>query len=253
MRILTAVPVYNEQAHVHSVLDSIAPLAEDLLVIDDGSQDATPDLLAQRNDIFNIRHPKNLGYGAALASAFNFALEQGYDALITLDCDGQHQPSFLPRFRESIENADIVSGSRYLQDFAEDSHAPQDRRAINRTITQEINQQLNLQLTDSFCGFKAYSAKAMSSFHITENGYAMPLQLWVQAVAANLKIVELPVPRIYLDEKRSFGGTLDDSKIRLAHYRQALADNIKANGLKPMPSLVEADPATAVSSRCGCY
>lgn len=251
MKILTAVPVYNEQRHVHAVLDSIAPLSDDLLVVDDGSQDQTPQMLLQRQDIYTIQHPRNLGYGAALRSAFQFALDGGYDALITLDCDGQHQPTFLPQFRKAIETADIVSGSRYLQDFAQDGQAPQDRRTINRTITSQLNDLFGWNLTDAFCGFKAYSAHALRQFDITEDGYAMPLQLWSQAYAAGLSIRELAVPRIYLDEKRSFGGTLDDSAIRLEHYRHVLQTSLQDLGLEQqflVPIAGDCHPA----SPCRC-
>lgn len=253
MKILTAVPVYNEERHVHAVLDAIVPLADDLLVVDDGSQDQTSQLLLQRQDIYTIQHPRNLGYGAALRSAFQFAIRGEYDALITLDCDGQHQPTFLPRFRQAIQHADIVSGSRYLEDFEVDSSAPADRRSINRTITNELNQKLGFRLTDAFCGFKAYSARAIRSFDVTEYGYAMPLQLWVQAYAAGLKIQEIAVPRIYLDENRSFGGNLDDARIRLEHYRQVLDASLHQLGAEhwsPDWSIREVSSGSAPDCHC---
>ena len=107
---------------------------------------------------------------------------------------------------------DIVSGSRYLQQFAGDSRPPADRQRINRQITDELNRRLGLDLTDAFCGFKAYRVSALRTLRLTETGYAMPIELWVQAVAAGLTIIELPVPLIYLDESRSFGGELDDAR-----------------------------------------
>jgi dolichol-phosphate mannosyltransferase len=79
-----------------------------------------------------------------------------------------------------------------------------------------------LQLTDAFCGFKAYRVESLQKLDLTEQGYAMPLELWVQAAHAGLKIVEVAVPLIYLDEKRSFGGSLDDAERRLAHYREVI-------------------------------
>ncbi|MGE3314222.1 MAG: glycosyltransferase family 2 protein, partial [Planctomycetaceae bacterium] len=64
--------------------------------------------------------------------------------------------------------------------------------------------------------------EVLPKFRITELGYAMPLQLWVQAVAAGMRIVEFPVPRVYLDEARSFGGSLDDARRRMAYYEEVL-------------------------------
>ena len=90
--------------------------------------------------------------------------------------------------------------------------------SINRDITALLNDRLDLQLTDAFCGFKAYRVESLRHFDVTELGYAMPLQHWVQAVAAGLRIVEFPVPLVYLEEERSFGGSLDDARRRKAYY-----------------------------------
>ena len=67
---------------------------------------------------------------------------------------------------------------------------------------------MGFDLTDAFCGFKAYRVEALAKLQVTETGYAMPLELWVQAACQKLSVVEVAVPRIYLDESRSFGGTL---------------------------------------------
>jgi dolichol-phosphate mannosyltransferase len=127
-----------------------------------------------------------------------------------------------PVSQDGLRPADIVSGSRYLKVFEGDSRPPESRRRINETITAEINARLGLELTDAFCGFKAYTRRALSALHVTEFGYAMPLEVWVQASAAGLRVVELPVPLLYLDLARSFGGALDDAETRLAYYRGVL-------------------------------
>jgi len=244
-RFLTALPVYNEQDHVNPVLDQVVRHAPDVLVVDDGSTDGTSALLAarqaQRRDITVIRHETNRGYGAALATAFTAALAARDDGgrfagLVTIDCDGQHQPQLIPSFIAAVGDADdpsvdIVSGSRYLRQFPGDSQAPASRRQINQQITAEINRRLGLSLTDAFCGFKAYSRRALLTLTVTEPGYAMPLEVWVQAATAGLVIRELPVPLVYLDASRSFGGSLDDAATRLAHYREVLDRAAGAAGL----------------------
>ena len=135
-----------------------------MLVVDDGSTDGTSELLAARDDIRLIRHPANQGYGAALRSAFDFAVRGGYDVLVTIDCDGQHQPQLIPKFVERCwtGDVDIVSGSRYLRRFPGDSDPPEERRRINQLITEEVNRRLGLSLTDAFCGFKAYRVAALA-------------------------------------------------------------------------------------------
>lgn len=227
-RLLTALPVFNEAQHLTGVLDLVVKNADDILVVDDGSSDATAELLArrlkERNDIQVVTHPENRGYGAALRTAFCYARKNGYDTLVTIDCDGQHEPQRIRQIADlCTEEIDIVSGSRYLDAQLDTTgHVPEDRRNINHTITAELNERLGLDLTDTFCGFKAYRVAALSQLRLTDPGYAMPLELWVQAAHCQLRIVEVAVPRIYLEEKRSFGGSLDDANKRIVHYRKVI-------------------------------
>ena len=224
-RILTALPVFNEEDHVQAVLDHVRQHADNILVVDDGSSDGTSQLLVQQAGIDTVVHKVNKGYGAALVSAFDYAVQNQFDILITIDCDGQHQPQLIPELaRQLIDDPkiDMLSGSRYLKAFDGQSLPPEDRRAINMQITEWINKNLCLNLTDAFCGFKAYRVASLPQLNITDFGYAMPLQLWVQAVAANWNIVAHPVPLVYLEEERSFGGSLDDGRKRLAYYREVL-------------------------------
>jgi glycosyltransferase involved in cell wall biosynthesis len=232
---LTALPVYNEAKNVATVLTEVCRHAADILVVDDGSSDATPELLqqlqTQNAQIAVLRHAQNSGYGAALLSAFDYAIQHNYEGVVTIDCDGQHVPQRIPNFIEACQTVDIVSGSRYLKKYEGDSDPPPQRLYINQQITAEINERLGLHLTDAFCGFKAYKTAALKKMTITELGYAMPLELWVQAAAAKLSILEIPVPLIYLDATRSFGVALDHAATRLEYYHTVLNRAMQAAGM----------------------
>jgi glycosyltransferase involved in cell wall biosynthesis len=250
-RVLVALPVYNEFSHVNPVLDEVVRYAGDVLVVDDGSTDGTSDLLIARQDVDVLRHETNQGYGAALITAFQYAIENPYDVLVTIDCDGQHEPQRIGQLVAACGNADIVSGSRYLRNKDQAQRAPAERRQINTQITRELNECLGLSLTDAFCGFKAYRVPALAKLSITEPGYGMPLELWVQAVRLGLRIVELPVPLIYLEEARSFGGSLDDGRKRLEYYHRVLDKAMAAAGLE----CLEGDSHEAVDEetpKTGC-
>jgi glycosyltransferase involved in cell wall biosynthesis len=229
-RTLTALPVFNEVRHVTSVLDQVVRNAGDVLVVDDGSTDGTRDVLAQRSDVIVVTHAENRGYGAALRTAFDYAVAHGYDVLVTIDCDGQHEPQRIQQLVDACEGVDIVSGSRYLG--------------------VEINCRLNLKLTDAFCGFKAYRVEALKKLRLTDSGYAMPLELWVQAAFHGLKIVELAVPLIYLDEKRSFGGSLDDSGTRLAYYHAVIERAVQACRSECRPHVLPTFQCTPMYQGC---
>jgi len=231
MRLLTALPVYNEEPSLVSVVTEVLKHARAVLVVDDGSTDATPLLLRDFPAVRTIPHARNLGYGRSLRTAFQATIDGGFDGLVTLDCDGQHEPSRIPELASRLQEADIVSGSRYLRVFDPGQRPPEERRRINVEVTRWLNECLGMNLTDAFCGFKAYRTAALEQLNITEDGYAMPLEVWVQAVARGMRIVEVPVPLIYLDESRAFGGALDDGEYRLKHYRRVFERALESAAL----------------------
>lgn len=219
MRDAVLIPVYNEARTVGGVLDAVRRFySGEIIVIDDGSTDETPLVLARQSDIAVVRLDCNCGYGCALRIGFDVARELGVTRLVTMDCDGQHEPARIPQFLETLSGSAIVSGSRYLPESGSLGEAPEDRRRINAQVTEQINRLTGWGITDAFCGFKAYRMDDLTRLTLTEKGYAMPLELWAQAWKAGLSVVELPVERIYCDRNRTFGEQLDDPDRRLAYY-----------------------------------
>jgi len=221
--ILLAIPVFNEAASIDRVLQRVSEFARDVLVVDDGSSDETPNILAT-HCVEVIRHAHNRGYGRAMQEIFRRADADRYDWVITMDCDEQHEPEQIPDFLRAIDarDADVISGSRYLINDTRDNAAPESRLHVNMAITQELNQRLGLEITDAFCGFKAYRIAAIRRLACSVDGYDFPLQFWVQAVANGLRVREIPVRRIYKDLNRTFGGDLDDPERRLRVYRETM-------------------------------
>jgi glycosyltransferase involved in cell wall biosynthesis len=249
LRVLIAIPVYNERKYVEKVLGQVRRYATDILCIDDGSTDGTGELLASRDDIQLIRHPVNRGYGQSIIDAFAYANSHGYDWVITMDCDEQHEPERIPDFLREIETDqwDIVSGSRYLQTSAENDLPPGDRRAINGTLTSLLNELFHWKLTDSFCGFKAHRVSAMVGLQLDQTGYAFPMQLWPRVWKAQLRVKEIAVRLIYNDPNRYFGGLLDDAQHRLRHYIDVL--NAELQGWACVTENGEIEPAC---TSCTC-
>lgn len=233
MKTLVALPVYNQGENIRNIVSRVKASAHyqwapaDILILDDGSTDGSLDVSSSISGVQVISHQKNLGYGRTIIDAFCYAVKKGYECLITLDSDGQHEPEEIPQFLERILHCDIASGSRFLLPFKAGRDVPSDRYTINMEITGIIRRITGYQLTDAFCGFKAYRVKALKKMHLTEHGYGMPLQLWIQAWRLGLCIQEAPVKLIYGDTSRPFAGSLDDPAARLAYYKKVIKKELK--------------------------
>ena len=234
---LILIPIYNEQKHIFNVLREVRKYSpEDLVVINDGSTDESKEIVEEiascaklKGKVIIINHPENEGYGKSLIDGINFARDNNYRYLLTLDCDEQHEPELIPQFFEEIkkEEFEIISGSRYLSFQKQIDTPPEDRYRINRKITGLINEVTGYRLTDSFCGFKVYRMEGLKKLELTEKGYGLPLQLWIQAYKINLTVKELPVSMIYKDKNRTFGNYLNDPKKRLDYYQKIIDSEVK--------------------------
>lgn len=258
MKLLIAIPTYNEGAKVVDVIEQVRPYAKDILIIDDGSKDDTASILAARNDVRVLTHNPNQGYGQSLIDAFAYAGREGFDWVITMDADGQHEAESIPEFAREIETGewDLISGSRYLGSRDGDDLPPPERRNVNYRITTILNNLFGQELTDSFCGFKAHRVSSMLQLNLDEKGYAFPLQLWPRVFDAKLRMKEIGVRRIYNDPNRSFGAHLDDADRRLRHYVGVLNDELARIGRPPVsldePAAVSLPQRRQVKLGCGC-
>jgi len=229
---LIFIPVYNEASSITEILEKVrkSTTASDILVIDDGSTDSTPTLLKNEKNIHFVQHPKNEGYGKTLIDGFNYAINMKYDYIITLDSDEQHQPEEIIKFTKAVEAEewDIVSGSRYLEKKKEQLNvAPEDRKKINHRITKYINHLTGYDLTDSFCGFKLYKVSSLKKLNLTETGYGMPLELWMQAWKQQFRIKEVPVDLIYLDKDTNQTSSYRKVFRRYKYYLKIIEKEIK--------------------------
>lgn len=168
-RTLVIIPAYNEERRVASVIKGVRdhlPQAE-VVIVDDGSHDRTR-WVAIDAGAKVLSHPINIGYGAALQTGYKFALDKGFEAIVQIDGDGQHDPSFLPILLDVIQmgEADIVIGSRFLKTQStilarEIYPTPFIKRLGMRvfgTITSLIIRQ---KITDSTSGYQAMNRRAL--------------------------------------------------------------------------------------------
>ncbi len=244
MKIVLGIPVYNEEkllpAFLKALSEELTQKISQVIFINDGSTDSTPILLENFIKRFNYKKFKiihiypNQGYGNSIIALLNYAKKNGYEELITMDCDLQHLFSELNLFlNESSE--DIISGSRYKKNSKIIGVAPDDRVKINQKVTQKLNKIYNLNLTDAFCGFKKYKLKKIIPDFFREKGYGFPIEFWSYAYYFQLSIKEVAVSRIYVTNDRSFGEHLNHSLKRYRYYLQVLyrSQSYFENLLKP--------------------
>jgi len=202
-KLIAAIPCFNEERFIGSVVLKTKGYVDEVMVIDDGSTDRTA-LVAEKAGATVIRHDSNQGKGAAVSTAFEWARETGCRALVLLDGDGQHEPADIPSLLQPVleGRADMVVGSRLLHIK---SHIPRVRALGQRILTFFTNLGSRVKLTDSQSGFRAFSPKAIEALSFAEKGLSVESEMQFLAKDANLRVVEVPVSVIYYGiAKRSY-------------------------------------------------
>lgn len=188
--IVAIIPALNAERSIARVVADTRRHIEPVLVIDDGSTDATGEV-AKAVGATVLRHDVNRGKGAALKTGFAWALEQGAEAVITLDADGQHLPGEIPKFLEAYEEtgADLIIGGRSHL-FAQ--MLPR-RRMANEFSAASIALFSGAPITDSQSGFRLYSARLLRAISLHTDGFDMESEVIVRAGRRRLKIVTIPI------------------------------------------------------------
>ncbi len=197
-RIVAVIPAYNEARFIGSVVLQTLQHACTVIVVDDGSTDLTAPV-AQSAGAVVVQHMNNKGYGAAISTAFAAAILLEKDAVILLDADGQHCPEELCTVVAPIldGNADMVVGSRYLEDKG---NVPFITKIAHKFITGFTNISSGTKITDSQCGFRAFSRKALLDANLTKTGMAAASEFSFLAKQHNWRVEEMPVSIQYHEE-----------------------------------------------------
>lgn len=192
-RILICIPAFNEEESIADVVIGSKTFSPEVVVYDDGSRDKTAEI-AEKNGAVVIRNARNRGYGRALNTLFQYAIRIKADIVVTIDSDGQHDPTYIPHVLQPIleGKADIVIGSRFLT--KEDKvNVPKYRSLGIRTITKFAQVGCFDRITDATSGFRAYSLDSLSRLRLVEDGMAISTEILLKADDCKLRIVEVPI------------------------------------------------------------
>lgn len=194
-RILALVPAFNEAAHIAAVLLRTSEFLP-VLVVDDGSSDDTAKI-AEETGVEVIRQQPNQGKGKALMRGFQYAVDQGYEAVITLDADGQHDPAEIPLFLKEFEtnSNDLVIGQRNF------SQMPIVRRCSNTIGTWLFSWAIGEKISDNQSGYRLISRRLMQvMLQSSESGFEYEVEMIVRCVQNGMKLAWVPIRTIYADE-----------------------------------------------------
>lgn len=196
MKILALIPAYNAQATLAGVLRGAKKYIPDLLVVDDGSQDETG-LVAQKEGVTLLRHSKNQGKGAALVSGFQYALEQDYDLVLTMDADGQHNPELIPDFLRAYRTHQpgVIIGSRWSQVKG----MKRIRRGFNWVARAAISACCKTPIEDSQSGYRLIDTQILRKIKLTTCRYDTETELIIKAAQAGFAILSIPAPTLFVD------------------------------------------------------
>lgn len=196
------VAAYNEGPVIRGVVAEVVRAGWPVVVVDDGSRDSTV-AEARAGGAIVVRHPINLGQGAALQTGIDYAIRRGAQSIVTFDADGQHHAGDIPALVEALAGADIALGSRFLGKEVEGASAG--RLALLRTATLVSNRLSGLKLTDAHCGFRALRASAAPALRITQDRMAHASELLRKIRNSGLRVVEVPVTVRYTEHSMSKG------------------------------------------------
>jgi len=200
------IPAYNEENTIAEVIAKTKQYVPKIIVVDDGSLDSTSAKAKEAGAIV-LRHKVNLGKGAALKTGCEYALQQGAQKIVVLDADGQHNPEEIPKFMEALEEHDIVFGYRKVPEAM-----PFMMRWGNRFINQALKVIYNVNIQDSQCGYRAFTAATYSQICWETSDYYVETEMILRVGEKKLKHASIPIETIYAD---NYKGTtvLDGVKI----------------------------------------
>jgi len=192
--IIAAMPAFNEESYIGTVVLKTRQYVNEVVVVDDGSTDRTADV-AELAGATVVRHEHNKGYGASIQTILAEAKKRNPDILVLLDADSQHNPNEIPDIIKPIalDGFDLVIGSRK----SHKGNVPAYRR-IGQGVLSYLSYILSeKKLTDSECGFRAFSRKAVNTLELNQHGMSVSAETIATAADRGLKITEVPISAIY--------------------------------------------------------
>jgi glycosyltransferase involved in cell wall biosynthesis len=207
--VCVVIPMFNEEDTIGYVLETLPSFVDAVVVVDDGSTDASYQKARAYEPAFPefllSRHPKNIGFGAALKSCYRNSLKTNADAMVLMGGDGQMYPGDLPSILDPIVegSADIVSGDRFSSPYGASGHMPGDRFTLNRLVTWLTSGMTRYQIADAECGYSAMTRRCVAAINWAKmtNGWGIALERLLRLREGEFRLENVPVRAIYIKRK----------------------------------------------------
>ena len=230
--LLAVIPAYNEAPRIAPVIVGLRSLGLTVLVVDDGSRDATAEVAREQGAL--VLQRANGGKGTAIIAACRFAVEHGYRRILLLDGDGQHDPLEAPRLiQAALHGADLVIGMRMLNLQRHPLH----RRCLNRLSSLLVTLAAGRRIRDSQSGYRVCDPRLLLSLPMTGHRYDLESEMCVLAARSGCRVVEVPITVIYNDKKSGVHPLFDT----LRFFRAVLLSLMRCRGnrrLAPSPPFI---------------
>lgn len=206
MKICVIIPTYNESKAIADIIARVRSFGLDSLVIDDGSTDDTAGV-ARDSGAEVLRNEDNEGKGASLIRGFNYALQKGFDAVITMDGDGQHDPADISYFMRLAEYSPsgIFIGNR----MSKISGMPLTRFLTNKFMSWMISAITKQRIPDTQCGFRLLKKEALENIRLRTKKYETESEMLIKAGRLGLRIESVPIDAIYSGGKSRINPLID--------------------------------------------
>lgn len=210
-RVLVLIPAYNEERTIGDIVGAVRAADLPVLVVDDGSSDRTA-RVAREAGAEVVSHGENLRKGVALATGFRRALEEGYDAVITMDADGQHDPADLGKFVDAWRagKGDLIIGERTPRQM------PMPRPITTPLGSLLLSLALGIRVADNQSGYRLLTRRFMEGLQLTSSGYEAEVEMIWEAVRLGMVVTWVPIRTIYYKERKSGFHPLKDTARFLA-------------------------------------
>ncbi|MEA3328575.1 MAG: glycosyltransferase family 2 protein [Candidatus Omnitrophota bacterium] len=198
MKVCVLIPLYNEARTIERLVKDAVKYADKCLVVDDGSADSSGTIALEAGAVV-IKHSKNYGKGISLQNGFKKVLEEKYDAVITMDGDGQHDPADLPKFIKKAENspAGIISGNR----MGNLKEMPLIRILTNKLMSFVISKVSGQNIVDSQCGYRLIKSNVLEKLNLSTSRFEIESEILIETAKLGYRIDFVPINSIYRGEK----------------------------------------------------